>query len=368
MSGSDDHPLVPILVTVGDPCGIGPEVIHQSLKHDLKIRDRSIYVIGDVLPFAKALGDNAEMQFYHIVPFDDFTQDVDVLAEEFHRQDGAFPRPFFIDLGSDLEGLTIGQGSVRSGEVAMGALDAALELIEAGVSDTLVTGPISKQWAHAAGFEFPGHTELLGSEYSADPLMILAGGGLRVALMTIHEPLAMVPLLIRKDGLRAVIKSFHRSLVRDFGIARPRIGVCGLNPHAGEGGKFGREEIDIIAPVVAEMNRQGIGVVGPLPADSLYPKALRGEFDGVLAMYHDQGLIPVKTLAFDTAVNFTANLPIIRTSPDHGTAFDIAGRGIASEGSMKAAIEMADAISRSRTLVPEPTASMRAEAVARGAL
>jgi 4-hydroxythreonine-4-phosphate dehydrogenase len=220
--------------------------------------------------------------------------------------------------------------------------------MEGGLTDTLVTGPISKHWAHQAGFEFPGHTELLGSEYSADPLMVLAGGGLRVALLTIHEQLAMVPLLIRKDGVRAVANAFHRSLVRDFGIENPRIGVCGLNPHAGEGGKFGREEIDVIAPVVQDLNRQGLKLFGPLAADSIFPKALKGEFDGVIAMYHDQGLIPVKTLAFDSAVNFTANLPVIRTSPDHGTAFDIAGKGVASCGSMLAAIELADLISRRR--------------------
>lgn len=348
MDSEHEAPFGSILLTVGDPCGVGPEVVHSALtRHRLKI-ERDVIVLGDVVPFANALGDNAEMHHYHIVPFDDFSRDAELLREEFQRLDAGTSRPIFVDLGSDAEGLTVGQGSAKSGELAIGALDAAIELISAGVSDVLVTGPISKRWVHEAGFEFPGHTELLASEFSADPLMVLAGGGLRVALMTIHEPLAIVPLLVRKDGLRASITSFHRSLQKDFGFRDPRIGVCGLNPHAGEGGKFGREEIDTIAPVIQEMASKGMRVSGPHPADSVYPRALRGEFDGVLAMYHDQGLIPVKVLAFDSAVNFTANLPIVRTSPDHGTAFDIAGRGVADSGSMRAALELADRIATRR--------------------
>ncbi len=348
MQHDPNQPEPPILVTAGDPCGIGPEVIHGALMGTPVLRERAVCVIGDVLPFAMSLGDNTEMHRYHIVPYDDYSSDPEMIEAEFGRLDGLTRRPIFIDLGANCQGLEIGVGSSRGGELAIGALDAALELIGNGLTDTLVTGPINKHWVHEAGFEFPGHTELLGEEFSADPVMVMVGGGLRVALLTIHEQLAMVPGMIRKDLIRRVLRAFDRSLRRDFGIANPRIAVCGLNPHAGEAGRFGREELDVITPALRELSLEGLRATGPVSADSVYPMALKGEFDGVLALYHDQGLIPVKVLAFDSAVNLTANLPIVRTSPDHGTAYGIAGKGVANWESMRAAIELANQLSRQR--------------------
>ena len=205
----------------------------------------------------------------------------------------------------------------------------------------LVTAPISKQLLRDAGYRFEGHTELLAHVARTKRFaMMLVGGPLRVALVTIHVPLAKVPRLISAKRIVEVIELSHDACKR-FGIRRPKIGVAGLNPHAGESGLLGSEERRIIAPAVRRAARRFPGVTGPWPADTLFHKAYHGEFDAVVAMYHDQGLAPLKMIAFDSGVNLTLGLPFIRTSPDHGTAFDIAGKGIANPASMIAAVNLA---------------------------
>ncbi len=205
----------------------------------------------------------------------------------------------------------------------------------------LVTAPISKKLLRDAGYRFEGHTELLAHVARTKRFaMMLVGGPLRVSLVTIHVPLAKVPRLLSTKRIVEVIELSH-DVCKRLGIRRPKIGVAGLNPHAGEGGLLGGEEQRIIAPAIQSAKRKGIGVTGPWPADTLFHKAYNGEFDAVVAMYHDQGLAPLKMIAFDSGVNLTLGLPFVRTSPDHGTAFDIAGKGIANPASIIAAINLA---------------------------
>ena len=216
----------------------------------------------------------------------------------------------------------------------------------------LVTGPISKTLLLEAGYDFPGQTELLAHLARAKRYaMMLVGGPLRVALVTIHVPLAKVAGLISAARIRQVIELTHHGC-RRLGVARPRIGVAGRNPHAGEGGLFGDEEKRIIAPAIRRAARQGIAASGPWPADTLFYQAYRGEFDAVVAMYHDQGLAPLKMIAFDAGVNLTLGLPLVRTSPDHGTARDIAGKGVARPDSMIAAINLAAQLASRRWRSP----------------
>lgn len=211
-----------------------------------------------------------------------------------------------------------------------------------GEIDAIVTAPISKESTHLAGSHFPGHTEMLKELTGADEaVMMFEGGSFRVVLVTIHTALRNVPDLITKESVLSVIKITHRALVDKFRIPQPKIAVCGLNPHAGESGAFGDEEIVHIAPAVSEAREFGVGITGPLPADTLFYYANQGKWDAVVAMYHDQGLIPFKMLSFNVGVNLTLGLPIIRTSPDHGTAFNIAWQGVADPSSMIAAVKVA---------------------------
>jgi 4-hydroxythreonine-4-phosphate dehydrogenase len=207
--------------------------------------------------------------------------------------------------------------------------------------DAIVTAPLNKESLKAAGHPWPGHTEMLAEVAGSDDVaMLFVGGGLRVALVTIHRSLRSVPDAVTADEVQRVVRLVHRELP-GLGAERRRIALCGLNPHAGEAGRFGREEIDVLAPAVARLRAEGIDVAGPFPADSLFVRASRGEFDAVIAQYHDQGLIPVKLVSFGHAVNVTLGLPFVRTSVDHGTGFDIVGTGSADAGSLLAAMELA---------------------------
>ena len=223
----------------------------------------------------------------------------------------------------------------------MACIKKAVQLALDKKVDAVVTAPITKETLKMAGYPYPGHTELLAEltgakEYS----MLLTGGGLRVVLVTIHEALRDVPGLVRKEGVYRAIRHADDAC-RMMGIPEPKVAVCGLNPHAGESGLFGDEEITEISPACREARDAGINVFGPLPADTLFHRALNHDFDAVVAMYHDQGLGPLKMLAFGHAVNVTLGLPIIRTSVDHGTAYDIAGKGIANPDSLVEAIKLA---------------------------
>jgi 4-hydroxythreonine-4-phosphate dehydrogenase len=215
--------------------------------------------------------------------------------------------------------------------------------VRAGRAAAVVTNPISKEALYRTGFRHPGHTEFLAelSGIEDDPVMLLAGPQLRVVPVTIHLPLREVVEKLSAPAIVHAARVTHAALVRDFGVATPVIAVAGLNPHAGEGGALGREDIEIVTPAVAALRREGIDARGPLAADTMFHAAARLGYDAALCMYHDQALIPVKTLDFDAAVNVTLGLPFIRTSPDHGTAFDIAGSGLARPDSLIAALKLA---------------------------
>ncbi len=333
-------------ITIGDPGGIGPEVALKAVASAANARNHPLP--GQV---------STDAEYVLIGPVGLWLAHAEVLGRRHPHDAGiytdsirALPR---IDTPDPEEGHAPqwGQTGPRHGVVALGAIRAAVEAALEGRIDAIVTAPVSKEGLAAAGSQHPGHTEILCDLAKAgDSTMLLVGGGLRVALATIHVALEEVPGLIT-NALLARKMEHLRSFLLDQGIADPRIAVCGLNPHAGENGLFGREEIGIIRPAIEEACSRGWKMSGPTPADTIFIEMLQGKSDAILAMYHDQGLIPVKTLAFESAVNVTLGLPIIRTSPDHGTAFGIAGKGIASHASFGAALAMAGDMVRRRRAV-----------------
>jgi 4-hydroxythreonine-4-phosphate dehydrogenase len=249
-----------------------------------------------------------------------------------------------------------GKPAPANADSTIAAIDMAVRLALSGAARAVVTNPIAKSVLNAAGFGFPGHTEYLGAlaarqGHAACPVMMLCGGGLRAVPVTIHMALRDVPASLSPGKIVEIARMTHRALIQDFGVAAPRLAVTGLNPHAGEDGTMGTEERDIIIPAIAQLRAQGIDATGPLPADTAFRPAARAQSDAVIAMYHDQALIPIKTLAFDEGVNVTLGLPFVRTSPDHGTAFDIAGTGAAAPDSLIAALRMAGEIARTRASV-----------------
>lgn len=255
-----------------------------------------------------------------------------------------------VNCNADEVKVDIGTASAESGTAARQALERVVEEYRQGFVDAIVTAPICKNSIQSDSFRFPGHTEFFEHELGEGrkSLMILMNQSLRVALVTIHEPIAKVASLISKDLIKERIAILNESLKRDFCIEIPRIAVLALNPHSGDGGLLGTEENESIVPAIEEMAAEGVKCFGPFSADGFFGAGDYRKFDAVLAMYHDQGLIPLKTLAMDDGVNFTAGLPVVRTSPDHGTAFDIAGKGIASEQSFRQAVYAAVDIVRSR--------------------
>lgn len=321
-------------ITMGDPAGVGPEIIVKALR-SRKVRSlcRAV-VIGrpEVLDSAsRSLGST---QYFEPV-------------SDPSRRTAAGSSPL-IEAGASLADLRLGRPRAAGGRAAVAAIEKAAELALAGEIDGIVTAPISKEAIRRGGSPFPGHTEMLASLTGTENYaMMLVGGGLRVSLATIHIPLREVPRSLTTGGIRRIIDLTWRAL-GDFGAADAKIAVCGLNPHAGEAGIMGEEDRRLIAPAVRAAARKGIPVSGPWPADTIFYRAARGEFGAVVAMYHDQGLIPLKTIAFDSGVNLTLGLPIIRTSVDHGTAYDIAGKGIASPSSLMAAIKIAAGMARQR--------------------
>jgi len=228
----------------------------------------------------------------------------------------------------------------NAGKAALQSLERAVDDYKKGLIDVVVTAPINKHSIYSEDFHFPGHTEYLEDRLGEgnESLMVLLKGDFRIAVATGHMPIREVPSALTQELLENKISIFNDSLIEDFGIARPRIAVLGLNPHAGDNGLLGKEEIEVITPAIQAMSENGIFCYGPFPADGFLGSGVYSKFDGILAMYHDQGLIPFKVLAMDEGVNFTAGLPVVRTSPAHGTAYDIAGKGIASESSFRNAI------------------------------
>ena len=252
--------------------------------------------------------------------------------------------------------IEMGQPSQEAGAAALKALDRAMTDYRSELYDVLVTAPINKATIQSPGFHFPGHTEYIETSVGEGQkaLMILMNETLRVALVTTHLPIKDIAKAITKEGIIEKATIFHKALKRDFRISSPRIAVLSLNPHAGDNGLLGSEEKDIILPAIEELADKGIQAFGPFAADGFFGSGAYDHFDGVLAMYHDQGLAPFKTIALESGVNYTAGLPIVRTSPDHGTAYDIAGKGIADENSMRQAIFTAIDVFRNRKFYDEP--------------
>lgn len=327
-------------ITHGDTNGIGYEVILKTLE-DNRLSDLCTIVVygsAKAASFYRKAMELPQVQFNR----------VDSAAD---ARDGVFNIVNII--GEDLK-IEPGTASEAAGAAALAALEAAVADLRSGDIDVLVTAPIDKHSIQSSTFHFPGHTEYLQAaltpegEPEAKALMILCTEYLRVALVTAHLPIAEVPGALTKELIVDKIKDFDRSLRRDFGIQNPRIAVLSLNPHAGERGLLGKEEEDTIIPAIAEAQTEKILAFGPYASDGFFGSENYRAFDGVLAMYHDQGLAPFKTIAMNQGVNFTAGLPYVRTSPDHGTGYDIAAKGQASPESMRSAIYMALDIYRNR--------------------
>lgn len=312
---------LPIALSCGEPAGIGPEIAVAARR-----------ALGAGLPFFW-IGDPA-----HLPPgaaFAEIARPAEAVAVEADRLP-VLPMPFPAPARP-------GRPAPENAPAVIEAIARAVRLVQAGEAAALTTAPICKAaLKRGAGFAFPGHTEYLAAlAGGADVVMMLACEALRVVPATVHLPLAEVPAALTADRLERVIRITHAALIRDFGLPRPRLAVAGLNPHAGEGGTMGAEEGRIIAPLVEQLRAEGLDLAGPLPADTMFHAAARRRYDAAIAMYHDQALIPVKTLDFAGAVNVTLGLPFVRTSPDHGTAFDIAGQGRADPSSLIAALRMA---------------------------
>jgi len=321
--------IAPLAISMGDACGIGPEIIARLWQQgavqdavvvgDPAVMRRALRVVGGGLAVA-TLTDLSELPRVppHCLP---------VWAPE--------------GLPADLVEAPVGQIDARAGAAAARCIEAAVAQVQAGAARALVTAPIHKEALNAAGSPYPGHTEMLQALAGGVPVrMMLANEELRTVLVTIHCSLRQAIERVTREAVRETLVITHAAL-RRMGFATPRIAVAGLNPHAGEGGLFGDEEIVHIAPAIADARAAGIEASGPFAPDTIFMRARRGEFDVVVAMVHDHGLIPVKYLGVEQGVNVTLGLPFVRTSPDHGTAFDIAGRGVADPASLAAALAMA---------------------------
>ncbi len=347
-----------LLLTVGDPNGIGPEVVLRAAP--LVAADARVVAVGSAAVMraqAEALGLGPVLEVAAV--------DADVPAGVLAVLDPEPGRPARFEWGAT---------TAEGGRQAIAAIERATALCVAGQADGLVTAPISKEAIHAAGSPFPGHTEMLQSLTAAGTVvMVLAAelprGALRVALVTVHVPVSAVAGLVTAERVEAVCETLAGALRASLGIAAPRLAVLGLNPHAGDGGVLGTEERDVIAPALARLRARGIDAHGPFPADAFFGRQAwtAGPHgpgaDAVVAMYHDQGLAPFKALAQGAGVNVTLGLPLVRTSPDHGTAFDVAGTGVADPSSMVAAVRMAAAMARRRAVSTGTSGSTHASRV-----
>lgn len=323
-------------ITHGDLNGIGYEVIIKALKDQrlLELFTPLIYGHSKVASYHRKSVSDGDFNFHTV-----------------KNASGSIPKK--VNLINCYEGdvkIELGVVTSIAGKLAYKALECAVEDLKRNNIDAVVTAPINKENIQSDNFHFPGHTEYFASKFGVeDYLMLMVSDKLRIGVMTGHMAFSKVPEALTEELLENKINILNNSLVKDFNIRKPKIAVLGLNPHAGEHGLLGEEEEKVIKPVVKRMFDQGIYVYGPYPADGLFGSDSYKQFDGILAMYHDQGMIPFKTLAFDEGVNFTAGLPIVRTSPAHGTAYDLAGKDQASSGSMSSAIYLALDILKNRS-------------------
>jgi 4-hydroxythreonine-4-phosphate dehydrogenase len=316
----------PLAVTLGDPAGIGPEVVAAAWAQRVK----------QGLPPFFAIGDRRSITAIWDGPVETLSTPADAAA--------VFDRALPLVAVDDPGPIVPGDPNLAGARCALDSLEIGIGLARSGIASGLVTGPVSKAQLYAISFTYPGQTEFVAERCgiaAANAVMMLAGPTLRTVPVTVHRALADVPAALTTELIIAKARITARALVRDFGIAEPRIAVAGLNPHAGESGTLGQEDMEIIAPAVAQLAGEGMHIFGPLAADSMFHAHARASYDAALCMYHDQALIPLKTLHFDDGVNVTLGLPVVRTSPDHGTAFAIAGKGLATPTAMIAAIRMA---------------------------
>jgi 4-hydroxythreonine-4-phosphate dehydrogenase len=316
----------PLAIPMGDPAGIGPEIIGKSW---------AVRTLRSLPPFA-LVGDMAAVTRVWSGP----AESVDSLDQARAVFERALPVLNVAKAGD----VTPGTPDIVGARAALTALEHSIDLVRSGAARALVTGPVSKAQLYGIGFNHPGQTEFVAERCGVaadDAVMMLAGPSLRVVPMTAHVPLAQVSSLLTVELIVAKGRATAAGLTRNFGISAPRLAFAGINPHAGEGGAIGREEIDILAPAIARLRAEGIDATGPFAADTMFHARARAGYDAVLCCYHDQALVPIKTLHFDEGVNITLGLPIVRTSPDHGTAFGIAGKDQAHPGAMIAAIAMA---------------------------
>ena len=324
-----------IAITLGDPNGIGPEVVLKCLDDPLVMKRVEPVLVGSL----KVLEVHAKT----------LRRRMPVVTEDLNR-----PLPKrgvrIVDTTKQQEAMVdMGKLTPRAGSMAMSAVDEAIRLARQEKVSALVTAPISKLAIVRAGYNFPGHTEYLAKKTGVkEKVMMMVSSEMRISLATDHIAINQVSERLTVNGLIAKLKRVQASLIRDFGILRPKIAVLGLNPHAGESGVLGDEEKTVIIKAIKEAGNRGILALGPFPADGFFGNRQYCDYDAIMAMYHDQGLIPFKTLSFGSGVNFTAGLPIVRTSPDHGTAFDIAGKNQADAGSMIQAVLLAASVVQQR--------------------
>lgn len=330
---SPKHHKIRVGISIGDFNGIGPEIIMKSLK-DKTITDFFTPIIfgsGKLFTYQKNIF-KLNLNFNYI-------------TEASQAQSGKLN---MVNLWKDNVNVELGQPTEESTKMAIDSLEAATNALMNGEIDVLVTAPINKDEMLKYGFKHAGHTGFLEEKFGKKGLMFLVTEDLKVAVSTHHIPISQVAGNISKEKIKKQIKQLNQTLIEDFCITKPKIAVLGLNPHAGDGGAIGKEEIEIIEPVIKELSNHGILVFGPYPADSFFQPEKYTKFDAVLAMYHDQGLAPFKTIAYADGVNYTAGMPFIRTSPDHGTAYDIAGKNLADEQSFMEAIFTAIKIHKNR--------------------
>ena len=317
-----------LAITMGDPTGIGPEILVKAWQ---QFRAHPFVWLGD-----SAALDALNFHDYQII-------------SSIQEAVNIFPNKLPIVPVKLSQAIIFGQPNPAHSPAIIASIDQAIQMAANGEASAIVTLPIRKASFDEAGLNYPGHTEYLGIKTgNKNPLMMLANDELRVIPLTIHMALSKVPDAITKEKIIEISLIAHQALQKDFGIQNPRIAIAGLNPHAGEDGKFGDEEIHIIRPAIEALQAKGLKVTGPYPPDTMFAGHIRKTYDVAITMYHDQGLIPLKALSFDEGVNITLGLPIIRTSPDHGTAMDIAGKNIANPTSLICAIKMAHHIAMKR--------------------
>ena len=336
---------LPLLgITMGDPAGIGPEVIAKAIV-DRRLQKLCQPIVIGSLPVMEQTIRSLKLKL------------------KAWNVNGHNPPPkhegtiaVLDPLETPLRKFTPGIAAAKTGAASIAFIKKGVELARLGCIDGIVTAPINKEAINLAGCRFPGHTELLADLTQAkDSGMMIVGGPLRIMFVTTHVAIKKLPALLTHVKIEKSIRLAHLALTQLFGIKKPRIGVAALNPHAGEHGLFGDEEARVILPAARAAQKQGILASDPLPADTLFGKAATGQYDGIVALYHDQGLIPLKLVAFGTCVNLTVGLPIIRTSVDHGTAFDIVGKGVADPGSLFEAVKLAARITQIQTPVRSNT-------------